>query len=543
MRMVRFQSPLTFLLEASEILGSSFEYESTLGELANLVAREFADWCTIYLLDNAGLLQLIAVAHRDPAKAAWARGFLAEFPPSPHTRGGVYSVIESRRPLIYSEVRQEHIEHFALNSEHRRHLDAIGFSSAMIVPIVVREKGVGAMHFAAVRESGKMFGTSDLVVAEELARRVAMAIDNATLYRQAQQATARLRALIHASPLPVVSMDLEGRVNDWNPAAERVTGWKREEVLGNFNPMLPSQREGRDDELFTRLRRGETIEGAVVRRKRRDGTLIYLRKWASPLEGEDGTIHGFLAIYNDVTDRLRFLQVASHELGNPLTSIRALQSLMRMHIRQGAPPEKPLSDLDRLQAEIDRFTNLFREIVDTFQAHQGRLSYQPTLLEVQTLVKERAARWAGICHPIVFKGGEEPAWVEGDPRRLEQVLDNLLSNAAKYSPKGSPILISVAVGESSVVISVTDQGIGIPEAEIPRIFDEFYRVEHTSSDLAVDGTEGGIGLGLSICREIVLQHKGRIWVESELHKGSTFYVELPLAAGTRGESPAAAGET
>ena len=541
--MVRFQSPLSFLLEASEILGSSLEYEFTLSELADFIAREFADWCTIYLLDETGRLKLIAVAHRDPEITAWAKSFLAAFPPSRQKDGGAYSVVASRRPVIYPAVQQEHLEQFALSSEHRRNLEAFGFTSAMIVPIVVREKGVGAIHFAATHESGRIFGTSDLVVAEEIAGRLAVAIDNAALYRQAQEATARLRAVIHASPLPVVSMDLEGRITDWNPAAERLTGWKREEVLGRPNPMLPPQRDGRDDEVVTRLRRGETIEGAVVRRRKRDGTLIDLSKWASPLEGEDGTIQGFVAIYNDVTDRLRFLKVASHELGNPLSSIRALQSLMRMHIKQSAPPEKLLSDLDRLEAEMDRFTNLFREIVDTFRAHQGRLPHEPMLLEVQDLVKKRAACWGDVDHPIVFQGGEEPAWVEGDPRRLEQVLENLLSNAAKYSPKGSPIEVGVAVGEQSVVISVTDHGIGIPEAEIPRIFDEFYRVEHVSSDLPVDRTEGGIGLGLSICREIVLQHKGRIWVESELHKGSTFYVELPLATGVRDESAAATGET
>lgn len=663
--METYRSPLVFLLEASEILGSSLESESTLKRLAQFVAGAFADWCTIYLLDESERLKLIAVAHRDPEKSARAERFLEVYPPSPEMEGGVYQIVATCRPVIYPVVREEHIEAFARDAEHRRQLDAIGFTSAMVVPLVVRGKGVGAIHFAATEESGKVFGTADLVVAEELARRVAVAIDNASLYRQAQEAlerlnialdagemgaweidlksdevvlsprmaqllglesgemrtvyrrfleivhpddreklsleraatmdfdalsevefrvtsksgahrwmilkgkvthadadgtpariagicidvtrqkaseaalrgaTARLRAIIRASPLPVISMDLQGRVNDWNPAAERMTGWKRREVLGRCNPMLPAPPDDRDDELFARLRQGETIEGVVVRRRRRDGTFIDLSKWASPLEGDDGTIQGFVAIYNDVTDRLRFLQVASHELGNPLSSIRALQSLMRMHISQGAPAEKLLSDLDRMQAEMDRFTSLFREIIETFQAHQRKLSFKPTRLDVQALVRECAARWPGIDHQVHFKGGAEPAWVEGDPRRLEQVLTNLLSNAAKYSPQGSPIEIETKVGDGCVQISVTDYGIGIPEVEIPRIFDEFHRVEGVSDDRAVDGTEGGIGLGLFVCREIVRQHGGRIWVESELHKGSTFYVQLPLASAGRSEA-------
>src|SRR5690606_4767361 len=117
-----------------------------------------------------------------------------------------------------------------------------------------------------------------------------------------------------ASPLPIVSMDVDGRVVDWNEAAERLTGWTRDMVLGELNPMFPEARDERDELLFRRMQRGESLQGVVVRRRRRDGSLIDLSKWMSPLTDEDGNVKGFLAIYADVTDRIRFLDIAAHEL-------------------------------------------------------------------------------------------------------------------------------------------------------------------------------------------------------------------------------------
>ncbi len=346
--------------------------------------------------------------------------------------------------------------------------------------------------------------------------------------RQIREAKQRLEGVVNASPLPIISMDADGQVTDWNQAAERLTGWTREEVVGNFNPMLPKDRDDRDDLLFQRMRSGESLRGIVVRRKKRDGSLLDLSKWTSTLTDEDGEVTGFMAIYADVTDRIRFLDVATHELGNPLSSIKAVVSLLKLYARRGFEPDRLLAQIERLDLEVDRFTNLLNEMITTVKTHEGQLKFEPRPVDVCDVVRASVARAGKEDRMLECNLLEEPAGkatILGDATRLGQVFDNLIGNAIKYSPSESPVRVDVRVEDGHVLVAVVDQGIGIPQSEIPSVFEEFYRgsAEGVSS-------VGGMGLGLYICREIILRHDGHIWVESEVGVGSTFYVKLPLAS-------------
>lgn len=336
----------------------------------------------------------------------------------------------------------------------------------------------------------------------------------------------KLRAVIEASPLPIVAMDAEGRITEWNGAAEHITGWRKDEVIGRANPMIPGA-DGRDEALWERMRRGEHLRGILVKRKRRDGGHIHLSKWATPILGPQGEVAGVVAIYMDVTERTRFLRIAAHELGNPLASIKALCSLLRFYVSTGKPLEALADPIERLHREVDSFSDLLSEIIEVFRTQEGQWPIRPERVEATDILSQvvEAFRPVAVDHQVTFEvAGDRPAWIWADVRRLEQLIRNLLFNAVKYSPDGGEISVKVETSSQAVRISVSDQGIGIPKREFSRLFEAFYRIEESQRYHT-----GGMGLGLYICRDIVLQHGGRIWVESEVGVGSTFFVELPLA--------------
>lgn len=515
------------------MLATSLDYDVTLKKVTELAVSEFADWCVVYLMDAAREVHVVASAMSSPSKAPLGQQILDRFPLPSHEQHGVAKVVHTETPYLVPCISEGELEKLAEPGEHLELLRQIELCSLIVVPLKARGRTFGAITFATTHDSGRLYGSTDLSFAEELGRRAALAIDNARLYTDrlaAEEAlrsiTQELRALILASPLPIVQMDIEGRVMEWNPAAERVTGWIREEVIGKLNPMFPQVPDGRRSQLLALLKQGETIEGVVVRRKRREGSLIDLAKWASPIKDAQGKVQGFIAIYTDVTDRVRFLQVASHELGNPLSSIKALSSLLRFYVQRGAPKETLITHLDRLSNETDRFTSLFDEIITAFRTHKGTLSVEPRLIDARELVKTYIGHRDDRAHRFRVNAGP-PAWIMGDFRRLQQVLSNLVDNACKYSPPKSTIWIALRADDEDVVISVRDEGVGIPKSHMTRIFDEFYQVDESQRRGQIMDATSGIGLGLFICREIILQHKGHIWAESEVGRGSTFFVRLP----------------
>lgn len=534
---------MSFLIKASQILARSLDVDGALTHIAELAAAHVADWCIVHRLDEAHGPRVVASAHRRPEKRDWAALLLQRLAQAGCLPPLVRRTIDLRQPHLIPVVTEELLRQTATTEEAFSLLQEAAIASLMVVPLIARDRILGTISLMTTRDSQRYYGSFDLALAEDLAWRTALFIDNTRLYAERSLAEEALRdrtqeaqALINASPLPIVHTDVDGRVIEWNPAAERITGWRRSEVIGSVNPMLPLPRAGRDEQLFERLRRGETLEGIVVRRRRRDGSMMDLTKWASPLKDAAGNVRGVLAIYMDVTDRTRFLQVAAHELGNPLSTIKALLTLVRLYVESDKPKERILSHLERLNRETDRFATLLEEIIAAFRAHQGTLPLRTKLLDARDLVQAATAGFSSGERPLVLCLGDEPALVWGDPRYLSRVVVNLVDNAYKYSPAGTEVRVWVETKEDHVLIAVRDHGNGIPRAQLPQIFNEFYRVDEGHSAEGAAGVPSGMGLGLFICREIVLQHQGHIWAESEEGEGATFYVRLPKA-DPRTETP------
>jgi signal transduction histidine kinase len=247
-------------------------------------------------------------------------------------------------------------------------------------------------------------------------------------------------------------------------------------------------------------------------------------------------------------DRLksRFLSMASHELKTPLTSIsglaQVLQRRMQRRLNQGPPNANDWSQetrahlerLELLNSQTARLGRLVDELLDVSRIESGKLEFHAEPVAIGPLVQEVAARLqlTTTHHQIrVDLTQAKGASLEADRDHLEQVLDNLVNNAIKFSPDGGPIDVKVVEDAHSVRLSVRDPGVGIPKHQLEAVFGLFYQAEDP-----VSRRTGGMGLGLYISKDIITRHGGRIWAESEPGQGTTFYVSLP-------RSPVAAAST
>lgn len=187
------QRRLDFLARASETFSASLEYETTLSSVARMVVPDFTDWCAVDTLTEEGTLERLAITHVDPAKVQWAREMQERYPPDPASPRGLYQVLRTGQAEIYPVISDEMLAGAARGAEHLAALRQIGFRSAVIAPLLARGRTLGAISFVMTDESGRRFRPSDLAFAEDLARRAAVAVDNARLYREARRSEQALR--------------------------------------------------------------------------------------------------------------------------------------------------------------------------------------------------------------------------------------------------------------------------------------------------------------------------------------------------------------
>ncbi len=267
-----------------------------------------------------------------------------------------------------------------------------------------------------------------------------------------------------------------------------------------------------------------------------------------PVYTPEGRLLGLGAVAEDVTERRAaeeerarlfreaqeavrvredFLSIASHELKTPLTPLSLRLANLERRLERGEKVDPSL--LRNARQYLVRLTTLINDLLDASRIEAGRLALHPEPTRLDGLVEHvihGMEAYRGERH-IEFSHPEEAVQVHGDPYRLEQVLANLLENALKYSPDGGTVRVRLRVTGDVALLSVHDEGIGIPPEDQKLLFDRFFRARNASSR-----SFGGLGLGLYISRDIVERHGGRIWVESEVGRGSTFFVALPLL-GTR----------
>jgi PAS domain S-box-containing protein len=509
------QERLRFLGEASALLGSTLDVERTLEQLGSLLVGHIADWCAIHLVDEAGSVRLVTVAARDPVKQEQARSEEPLFRPGRPAPSTVREVIRTRAGAIFTHA--ETVEGSLEAAE--------GIHTGIVVPLVARERAVGAISIVRA-ENPEKYTDADLRFALDLARRAAVAIDNAQLFRAAEERAQAARVLASVGD-GVFFIDRAEVVRTWNAAAERSTGLRARQVVDRpAAEAIPGWQA-------VAARIPVSAGGAAARAESLPLEVNGRELWLSihGVSVPDGIVYAFRDLTEErAVERMRaeFVSTVSHELRTPLAAIYgAAMTLRRTDVALDDDQRARL--LEVVSGEADRLARTVNDILwasrlDTDTLHVNIQGCDPLALAREVITAQGAH--LGGRHELVLDAEPGLPSVAGDPDKVGRILINLVDNAVKYSPDGGPVVVRVAQAGSRVRFSVADRGLGIPPAEQRRIFEKFYRL-----DPDMTRGVGGTGLGLYICRELVQRMEGRLWVESPgLGYGSTFSFELPAGS-------------
>lgn len=403
----RSEMEQTVLAETGSLLASSLNYKKTLAMIPELITPRVADMCIIDMFDDDAKLERLTVKHADPTKAELAEA-LARLPLDPqHTLGA--RARETREPQLLENITPEFIEAMAQNAEHARLLRELGPRSALVVPLLAPDTVLGVMMLLATRPH--RYDKRHIALATEIARRAALAIQNARLYEAEQRAT---RA--------------------------------RDEVLG----------------------------------------------------------------------------IVAHDVRAPLHSIQLAAEVVQRRLAN-IDDEHGARHVTAILRAVERANRLIQDLLDVSRIEAGALALAHEIVVPATLVHElvrgqqHLAEEASVEIRVAVDAA--PPNVLADPHRLLQVLENLVGNALKFTPRGGSVTIAVSERERDVLFSVTDTGPGIPADQLPHVFDRYWQANRTQ--------RRGAGLGLPICKGIIEGHGGQLWVESTPGAGSTFFFTLP----------------
>lgn len=345
----------------------------------------------------------------------------------------------------------------------------------------------------------------------------------------------RLAAIFRQSAEGILSVDTALRILDFNPAMERLTGWREHEVVGRFyfEVLRPKDRQGHnlglDGSPILQALAGQDVVNREMILVARDGQQFTVSVTASCIYSAHGEPTIGILNVRDITrereqeeQRSTFISVISHELQTPIAIIKGYASTLA---RSDAAlnPEALRTRLKAIEEEADRLNKLVGNLLYASRIQAGGLQMDITPLDLAPLI-ERVAERLRVKNPEATISLDLPAHlptVMADRERIEEVLQNLLENAIKYSPGKARITVTCRTTGDEVTVSISDQGMGISLREQSEIFERFQRAGNSKSSIQ------GAGLGLYICRAIVEAHGGRIWVESTLHSGSTFSFSLP----------------
>ena len=361
-------------------------------------------------------------------------------------------------------------------------------------------------------------------------------ISETVLYRkQVRDSEARTRAIVDTVIDGIVTIDQKGAIETFNPAAQRLFGYDADEVIGhNVKILMPEPYHGEHDGYLQNYHDTGVAKvigiGREVIGQRKDGSTFPMELAVGKMEV--GGTRMFTGIVRDITERKQaeklkteFISTVSHELRTPLTSIKGSLGLIKSGA-VGELPEKLKRMLDIAYNNSDRLVRLINDILDIEKIAAGKMDFYMGPMDLGSLLEQaiEANKGYGEQHNVRFILADTivEGKVEGDHDRLMQVLANLMSNAAKFSPEGEAIEISLSAHEKGFRVSVSDHGPGIPEGFRDKIFGKFLQAD--SSDTR---SKGGTGLGLNITKAIIEQHGGTIGFETETGKGTTFFFDLP----------------
>jgi PAS domain S-box-containing protein len=444
--------------------------------------------------------------------------------------------------------------------------------------VIIRGRGRPFGVVGAHTASHRIFTRDDIYFLQAIANVLAEAIERDKVEQELQASRDQLEVILQGVADGITVQDPVGRVIYANNAAVRLIGYSSQaellaapsaEIVSRFElvdeqnqPLSPMDLPGR-----YALQGQEAAERIVGWHVLATGEMRWSIVKAAPVKNEQGQVQLAVSIFRDITERVEldrhkddFIALVSHELKTPITSMKIYTQVLKRRFeraaaedaREARPPGEveasaesrqhaghelaldAVKQLARIDQQLNKLTDLVRDLLDASKLSAGRLSYNMEQFELGTLVRETVEDLQRIAdkHTIVLAEHANPP-VVADRERVRQVLTNFITNAIKYSPQADRIIVGATVSEEGekdakgITIYVQDFGIGIPRSQQDRVFDRFYQVSAAEAGAAARDTFPGLGLGLYISSEIVKRHGGKIWVDSEVDRGSTFYFTLP----------------
>ena len=529
------QERLSRLSEASLRINESLDLDQVLqGVLDSARSLTAARYGVMTLLDDGGRLQDFLSSGTTPEEDTqlWL---------TPEGLRIFQSLTGASKPLRLPDL-VEHVRALGFTEfTNPLHVETASFLAA---PIFHRGARVGHV-FMGDKDGGEEFTQEDEETLVMFASQAALVIANARRHREERQARADLEALVNTSPVGVVIFDAgTGRMASFNREAVRIVDSLRdgdqppEELLEVVTCVRADGREFSLRESPAEvLRAGETVRAEEVVLRVPDGRSVSALLNATPIHSEEGALTSFIVTLQDMTpleeqERLRaeFLAMVSHELRTPLAAVKG--SITTLLEAAGELDPAEMTQFHRIiRDQSDQMRYLIGDLLDVARIETGALPVAPEPADLRLLVDEAGSRFAsvGARNALEVDLAEDLPLVMADRRRIVQVLSNLLSNAAGYSPEGSPVRVTAAREGVLVAVTVADSGRGIPAELLPELFRKFSRAHGADAGAGVEGS----GLGLAICRGIVEAHGGRIWAESDgAGLGARFTFTLPTVETT-----------
>jgi PAS domain S-box-containing protein len=457
-------------------------------------------------------------------------------------------VVTEGCPVWTADVRTD--TRIARSADYTERLQESGTEAALAVPLRAKGRMIGVLGIADA--AGRVFSEREVALLQAFADEAAVALENARLFAEAKgaeealrDARDRLRALIEASPVAIITLDESGLVKTWNPAATTLFGWTADEVLDRPLPTVPEQRQGEYETLLSGYRRGEAVTGVETKRRRKDGSVVDVVLSVAPMTDAEGRALGSIGVMADVTQRKQLEQQlvqaqkmeavgqlaggVAHDFNNLLTVIGGRSALL---LQRGGLNEPTRRDVDLIGQTAERAAALTRQLL----AFSRKQILEPKPVDLNALVGGVAPmlrRLIGEHIELVIVPGSGLGHVMADPGQAEQVIMNLVVNARDAMPDGGMVKIETAsrdVQEATlhaqgrvppgpyVTLSVQDTGCGMDSVTLARIFEPFFTTKESGK---------GTGLGLSTVHGIVHQSGGYIGVDSAVGRGTTFTIYLP----------------
>lgn len=374
--------------------------------------------------------------------------------------------------------------------------------------------------------------------------------------RRAERSQALLAGIVESSHDAIISKSLDGIIQSWNSGAERLFGYKADEVIGkSITIIIPEDRLDEEIEILSKLRRGQRIDHFETVRVTKNGNPVFISLSVSPVKNRAGEIIGASKIARDISERKaieqerelllarerdmraeaqkasrvkdEFLATVSHELRTPLNAILGWATLLKRGEHQNETTQKGIEAIER---NAKAQAQLIEDLLDVSRIISGRMRLDIRSVSLTPIIQSaiESVKPAADAKHISLDVSVDPAAddLRADEARLQQVMWNLLSNSIKFTSRDGQVQVRITRSESKAEITVRDNGEGIPKDFLPFIFDRFQQ-----ADSSYTRTHGGLGLGLAITRHLVEMHGGTIEAESEgLGCGATFTVKLPIAA-------------